>query len=419
MKVAILFDNFGPYHLARLIGASRVVEVLGVEFAGSSHDYVWERSEASHTLRTETLFPESSSRQVATRDFKDRLTKVLEDFAPDAVAIPGWSGRGAFLALEWCGKNKVPAIVMSESTAHDEVRSHWREWIKRQYVGQCAAALVGGCPHQKYMQDLGMAPERIQQGYDAVDNHYFKEKAESIKLEHASSEGHAFPGNYFLVSARFIEKKNLFRVLDAYASYSHASDNLTSARWPLVMLGDGELKSQLLAHCAKLGLNVVVGAPWESSATTDSSNLTSGTVFFPGFRQIDELPLFYAHAGTFIHASTTEQWGLVVNEAMACGLPVIVSKRVGCADDLVQEGVNGFTFDPYDVDALSGLMSRISSLPSEKLTEMGRHSEEMISSWGPERFGAGLKAAVDKALELGPIKPTILQRAVLTVLARR
>ncbi len=418
MKVAILFDNFGPYHLARLIGASRVLEVLGVEFAGSSHDYVWERSGTDHPLRTETLFPESSSRQVTTRDFKDRLTRVLEAFEPDAVVIPGWSGRGAFLALEWCGQNKVPAIVMSESTAHDEVRSNWREWIKRHYVGQCAAALVGGRPHQEYMQELGMAPERIYQGYDAVDNAYFKEKAEAIKRQNNRSSGPQFPGKYFLVSARFIEKKNLFRVLDAYGSYLRASDSLTSERWPLVILGDGELKSNLLAQCAELRLRIVMGAPWESLAT-DSSNLTSSTVYFPGFRQIDALPRFYAHAGVFIHASTTEQWGLVVNEAMASGLPVIVSNRVGCSTDLVQEGVNGFTFDPYDVDRLSELMIRISSMPEDKLAEMGRQSEEIIGRWGPERFATGLKAAVVKALQIGPIKPTFLQRAVLTALLRR
>ena len=79
----------------------------------------------------------------------------------------------------------------------------------------------------------------------------------------------------------------------------------------------------------------------------------------PGFKQYDELPIYYGLAGAFIHASTTEQWGLVVNEAMAAGLPVIVSERCGCAPDLVENGRNGFTFDPYDVDALTHLMLKM------------------------------------------------------------
>ena len=64
----------------------------------------------------------------------------------------------------------------------------------------------------------------------------------------------------------------------------------------------------------------------------------------------------------FVHASASEQWGLVVNEAMAAGLPVIVSERCGCAPDLVREGVNGLTFDPCDVAELAGLMERVAAM---------------------------------------------------------
>jgi 1,2-diacylglycerol 3-alpha-glucosyltransferase len=94
----------------------------------------------------------------------------------------------------------------------------------------------------------------------------------------------------------------------------------------LVVCGDGDLRPRLHALARELGLEQ--------------------RVHWPGFVQYPDLPVYYALADAFILASTIEPWGLVVNEAMACGLPVLVSDRCGCAPDLVPEGQNGFTFKP-------------------------------------------------------------------------
>ena len=173
------------------------------------------------------------------------------------------------------------------------------------------------------------------------------------------------------------------------------------------MLGDGPLRDSLNSQLSTLNLHTHVQ--------------------MPGFKQYPDLPAYYGLATAFIHASTTEQWGLVVNEAMASGLPVLVSNRCGCAADLVQEGVNGFTFDPYNVEELAQLMLklsgfqgfRISACRDVSLSAFGLSSQRIIADWGPERFASGLKAAVDKALEVGPIRPTLLQRAILQLLLRR
>ena len=98
---------------------------------------------------------------------------------------------------------------------------------------------------------------------------------------------------------------------------------------------------------------------------------------FPGFKQADEFPNYYGlRVSLFIPSSHFEQWGLVVNEAMASGLPVLVSKACGCTSDLVQEGINGFTFDPYDVDGLARFMVRISSGEVD-LQAMGEASQQI------------------------------------------
>lgn len=148
----------------------------------------------------------------------------------------------------------------------------------------------------------------------------------------------------------------------------------------------------------------------------------------PGFKQYDELPVYYGLASAFVHASATEQWGLVVNEAMASGLPVLVSNRCGCAMDLVKDGVNGFTFDPHNVEQLASLMFKLSTLNSlagrseaktAPLSTLGAASREIISSWGPERFADGLVRAVKMALTTPRPQPTPIDRLLLRVLLAR
>ena len=146
--------------------------------------------------------------------------------------------------------------------------------------------------------------------------------------------------------------------------------------WSLVLLGDGALRPALNSQLSTLNLH--------------------DHVQMPGFKQYPDLPAYYGLANAFIHASTTEQWGLVVNEAMASGLPVLVSNRCGCATDLVQDGVNGFTFDPYNIEEMAQLMLKLSTLNPSQLSTMCAASQRIISNLGPERFAQGLKAAVEK-----------------------
>ena len=450
-RVAILFDNFGPYHLARLKAASEVCDLLAVEFGASSSEYAWEAS-GSEGFKRVVINQSGSSRELTQQEFQRQLSKILIDFHTDVVVVPGWGFRGSLMALGWCARGGVPAVVMSESTPWDEERSPVKEWVKRRIVSLFSSALVGGEPHRDYMRELGMSPDRIFLGYDAVDNSFFAEKAEKLGAgswemgggirdsEVGSQKSEVERKPYFLASARFIEKKNLFRLLKAYALYrqkverressveclhSGFTSSDTSAfslqpsafhsdtegqnqqlsinneqpatSWPLILLGDGPLRSELCRLISELGLQEYVR--------------------MPGFKQYDELPEYYAGAGAFVHASTTEQWGLVVNEAMASGLPVLVSDRCGCAADLVKEGVNGRTFDPMDVEELARLMVRISTDEEGRL-RMGTKSLEIIAEWGPDRFAKGVMDAVNSAVSK-PVKGSPFSRLLLKILISR
>ena len=399
-RVAILFDNFGPYHLARLGAASRECELLAVEFGSSSAEYEWKASVANGLQRV-ALNERGSSHELSPDEFQKRLFAVLDEFHPEAVVVPGWGYRGALLALNWGLSNQVPVVCMSESTPWDEVRHSIKEWIKRRIIGLFTSALVGGTSHRAYMLELGMPADRIFLGYDAVDNGFFMEKSDELGARSLELEKEKRP--YFLASARFIEKKNLFRLLRAYALYRKEAERRASsvqgqAVWNLLLLGDGLLRAQLEQLRLDLGLN-------------DCAQM-------PGFKQYEELPAYYAHAGAFIHASTTEQWGLVVNEAMASGLPVLVSNRCGCAADLVKEGENGWTFDPTDEEKMVELMLKISGNEAQRMT-MGIRSREIIAEWGPDRFALGVKSAVDTALAAPRKKVGLLDRMFLWAMTRR
>ena len=392
MHFAIIFQRFGPYHHARLAAASKLGRLTAIEMGALDKTYAWRSEPQSDQFEHIILFRDRDIQDVSGKHVLKVLANTLDELQPDVVAVPGWGSHYALAALWWCMKNNVPAVMMSESTAHDFKRRWYMEKIKGQVVRSVSAGLVGGKPHAKYLSGLGVPRERVFLGYDVVDNDYFSLHAGKAKKEAAAlRREQKLPDRYFLASGRFIEKKNLPRLVEAFARYLRSSEEM---KWHLVLMGDGPLRHYLEVLISELDL--------------------VEHVHFVGFRQYDELPIYYGLADVFIHPSTSEQWGLVVNEAMASGLPVLVSNRCGCAPDLVHEGINGFTFDPYDVGRLAKLMLRISSDECNR-EAMGRASREIIGNWAPGTFAENLWKAAEAAMTAPP-KRAVLGKVLLTAL---
>jgi glycosyltransferase involved in cell wall biosynthesis len=120
-------------------------------------------------------------------------------------------------------------------------------------------------------------------------------------------------------------------------------------------------------------------------------------VRFPGFQQYPDLPAWYGLAEALVLASESDQWGLVVNEAMAAGLPVIVSSRCGCAPDLVREGENGLVFDPGGPSSIAEALGAVAQMDAPRRAAMGARSRQLIAAFSPEDFALGLRAAIDCA----------------------
>jgi glycosyltransferase involved in cell wall biosynthesis len=127
------------------------------------------------------------------------------------------------------------------------------------------------------------------------------------------------------------------------------------------------------------------------------------------------LPVYYGLARAFVHASTTEQWGLVVNEAVASGLPVIVSNRCGCVPELVQD--NGFTFDPANESECAEWLLQMASLSADERRHLGDASYRIAANFAPDRFGEGLEQAAAMVLRLPQKKPGVIDRGLLLAAA--
>ena len=402
-RIAVVFHHIGPYHHARLNAAADRLSVTGIEWSAKGYD-AWGAAATPARYHKVSLFPEATDHSPGRAELRCAFWSALEQTNPDVVAVNGWNNFGSLIAANCCLRRRIPMVVMSESSRQDEPRTWWKEAIKRRIVGLYSAALVGGQRHVEYLVELGMPPERVFTGYDVVDNEYFRQKAEEVRSQRSEvRQKYALPENYFLASARFVEKKNLSKLIEAYAEYSRGSEirsqksevSNNKAPWDLVVLGDGPVKADLCRLISDLRLN-------------EHTHL-------PGFEPYNELPVYYALANAFVHASTTEQWGLVVNEAIASGLPVIVSDRCGCVPELING--NGFTFDPANEHELTARLLEVASLSDEERKRLGDNSYRIAANFAPERFGEGLERAASAAMGIPQKRFGVMDRALLLVTA--
>lgn len=378
MHIVIIFINIGSYHAARLQATSEKCQKLNWQFTAiqvtdDTLEHSWGDFGSNLKFPIKTLLTTKFSNTTKKDTFSSvacrALKNCLSEIKPDTVFIPGWSFAIARTALKWCQHNRVIPILMSDSNEYDAPRVWWKELYKTWIVSKYKAGLVGGLSSKQYLMKLGMKSEAIFSGYDVVDNDFFHPKnTKNLPRNHQKP--------YFLAVNRFVPKKNLLFLLSAYAEYHRKSD---ARSWDLVLCGDGELASQIKKKINELNLQ--------------------DAVHLPGFLTPQELLPYFAHGSCFIHASIQEQWGLVINEAMAAGLPVLVSNRCGCYPDLILENNNGFGFDPENSTQLSNLMLKVSSSEFD-LKSMGQAALKQIQKFSPEHFSQSFVQAVQYSLKI-------------------
>jgi len=390
LHVVIFFINIGPYHLSRLKAAYESCHAHGwvltaVQATDSALEHPWGKAEEKLPFRLVTLKASGNIRHDPKWGplINDReVHQCLDGLSPDVVFLPGWSFPVARAGISWCRRHGVPTVLMSESKCDDEPRRWWKEKVKAWfYVRKFNAALVGGKLHQEYAVALGLPADKVFIGYDAVDNDYFINAADATRKDpdRIRQQRSSIPSrNFFLCVMRFLPRKNVPRLVAAYASYLGAVG--PELAWDLVLCGSGVEEKRIfeIIQCAGLERNV----------------------HMPGFLPYGEIADWYGMAGAFIHPALKEQWGLVINEACSAGLPILSSRTVGAAHELVRDGVNGYLFDPEDTGDMAKCMIRLHQLDEESRHRMGYESRKIVSDYSPRRFADGFSKAVKATQKL-------------------
>ena len=298
-----------------------------------------------------------------------RLWYALEAANPQTILCGGYNYPASWEALWWARRRNVRFVLWTESNQRDKRAGRAVvEWLKRYFVKSCTAFVVPGKSALAYLQTLGAGEQAVFTAPNAVDNTFFATKSEEARCQPAGfREKFGLPRRYILFVGRLVPEKGAFDLLEAYAKLESG----VRSEVGLVFAGDGVSKKELAQRAKGIG---------------------PGTVCFPGFAQREDLAGLYALAEALVLPTHSDTWGLAVNEAMACGLPIIVSSVAGCSADLVEDGWNGYVVPPRDSEKLSVAIASLLR-QTELKQRMSARSWERIQNYSPEACADGLAAA--------------------------
>ena len=377
--------RIGPYHHVRFQAAAAQLDLQVLETRPQSQEYPWEFAAAGPYGCHRLVGAAGPELDPPLPELDRQLEALLDRLRPAAVITTGWLDR-AYQRLIWqAHRRAIPLVLVSDSRQRDERRSWPKEWIKRQLLGSYGAALVAGSESRAYLEALGFPPGAIFQPWDVVDNAAFAAGAAAARRPPLAAQP-VLGGPHFLCVSRFVAKKNHSGLLSAFGAYQRQGGS-----WGLRLIGAGPLETAIRAAVALL--------PDPSRVRLDP------------FLQLEPLQEAYGLASCFVLASHTDQWGLVVNEAMAAGLPVIASSACGCSADLIEPGVSGWSFDPARPWELTALLQRAEDQTNEERLMMVDARRRLLAGFEPHSFAEGLAGAV--ALACSPQRGRPGRRAAL------
>ncbi|GIV57672.1 MAG: hypothetical protein KatS3mg042_0585 [Rhodothermaceae bacterium] len=280
------------------------------------------------------------------RHTRAEMLAMVRDFRPDAVLMAGWFDRDYLAVARAMRREGVPVIAGCDTQWTGSLRQRVGSVLSPWYLHSAIDVLwVSGERQRQLARRLGYAGARCWTGIYACDHARFA----------SAYRDDAERPCVFLFVGRYIPIKGLDTLLNAYRRYRA----MTPEPWELHCAGTGELASLLEGQ----------------DGVTDL-----------GFVQPDRLPEIFAGAGVFVLPSRREPWGVVVQEAAAAGLPLLCSTASGASVHLVQDGYNGFLFEPGDATHLASLMLRISRMTAAERRALSRASHLLSMQFTPERW---------------------------------
>ena len=302
------------------------------------------------------------ARRVLRHDYPLTPTvfRALGECRPDVVVVNGWSTFPAQAAIAWARANDVPYLLLVSS--HDAAgRPRWRELVRRPVVppivrGAWGAFALGSLSRESLVAN-GVRPDRVRLFANTIDVAAYTEACDRLaerRQELRASFGAALDDVVVLSVGRLVPEKGFATLLRAAAA---AEDSRLLA----VVAGSGPLKAELTGLAHRLGVRLCLTGQLAPSRLLEA----------------------YVAADVFALLSDWEPWGVVVNEAAACGLPLVLSEHVGAAADLLEDGENGILVPAGDVEAAGAALGRLAADASLRASA-GARSRELVRGFGYE-----------------------------------
>jgi glycosyltransferase involved in cell wall biosynthesis len=363
IRVAYIAGEPTPYRVAHLRALDDVgdIELTPIYAARTVQRRTWsvDPGPSARFLRGPTL----PLARLLHHDYPltPQIWSVLERERFDCVVIGGWSLMATQVAILWCRLRGVPYFLVSENTLR-EPRPRWVRAVKRlvlpRIVPQAAGSLVAGTLAREHQLAYGARPDGVVVFPNTVDVGALAAKvddARSCRVDIRARLGVPDGAVVALRVGRLVPMKAPELTVDAVAR----ANETTTEKIHLLLVGDGPLEDEVRDLARRRGVGVTLTGLLEGRALVEA----------------------YAAADLFVLLSRRETWGIVVNEAMAASLPLVLTDRVGAAADLLVPGENGELVRVDDAGAAGEAIARLADDP-ELRERYGRRSRELIEPWG-------------------------------------
>jgi glycosyltransferase involved in cell wall biosynthesis len=329
-------------------------------------------NENDHQYKYDLLFDD----YLENTPFWGKTTKLLakiRQFKADVVVLPGYFDPATWIIYLYCKLGGIKTLMFLDSGETDNLKVWYKEIIKKVIVKMANGFLSIGPATSQYLLKLGAKPEQILMSRNALDNNEIRRQFElALPDRQLRKDALSLPKYNFIFVGRLVDVKNLFIMLEAYdIAVNHNNNGLD---WGFLIVGDGPLEDELRQFVLDKNIKNVN--------------------FLPPCEWI-EVPWQISLGDVMVLASYSEAWGFVVNEALICDKPVLVSSHCGCASSLVKEGKNGYTFSPYNTNELADKMALMMN-NVDKFEGMGKKGQEIIKDFSPEKVAAETVAAFKK-----------------------
>ena len=348
--------TLGPAHLARIraLDAEPGVVCRGLQLASREETRAFQVAHAASV----TTVTEGVYEQLPRRAIVRAALRQLEGASPDVLVIDAAADPVQYRFGRAAQRRGVRVFIRWAATRLDHPRRAWKERLKRFAYRGWDGYLATGRRAAEYLATFGVAGDRVHMCGNPVD---------AAPIVAAREVAGAAPReSCFLFVGRFLALKNLPALMRAFGRY-----RADGGSYGLALAGFGEVEREIRA----LGE-------------------TLAGVRFLGHLQADALVEEYLRCAALVLPSYSENWGLVVNEAMHAGMPVLLSRHCGCVPELLAEGENGLGFDPLDEGSIVAALHRFEALGAEQRAAMGARSLEIIRDHTPAAWAAVLRRAV-------------------------